>query len=170
MSDLPSGTVTFLLTDIEGSTRLWEEQPDAMRLALARHDAMAASIVGEFAGVLVKSRGEGDSLFAVFPLANDAAAAACAIQSAFLRESWPNSLALKVRMALHTGDAGLRDGDYYGAAVNRCARLRAVGHGGQILLFAPSPELIRASLPPHVSFAGCGEHRLKDLSRPQTSI
>src|SRR5438874_6889157 len=133
MADLPSGTVTFLFTDIEGSTRLWEQHPQAMEGALARHDALAAEVIGRHGGTLVKHRGEGDSLFAVFPRAVDAVSAAFALQQAFMAEPWPADAPLRVRMALHTGDASARDGDYYGAAVNRCARLRAAAHGGQIL-------------------------------------
>ena len=140
---LPTGTVTFLFTDIEGSTKLWEAQPEAMRLALERHDEIAATVIGEFAGFLIKSRGEGDSLFAVFPLATNALAAAAALQRTFMREDWPGSLSLCVRMALHTGEAGERDGDYYGAAVNRSARLRAIGHGGQILISDVTHDLCR---------------------------
>src|SRR5260370_42192498 len=89
MTELSTGTVTFLFTDIEGSTRLWERQPEAMPAALARHDALAAAVIAQHAGTLVKSRGEGDSLFAVFPGANEAVVAATALQQAFLAESWP---------------------------------------------------------------------------------
>src|SRR5690349_19929995 len=143
MPDLPSGTVTFLLTDIEGSTRLWEKHPEAMKAAVARHDALAASVIAAHQGVLVKSRGEGDSLFAVFARATDAVTAAAALQKALLGEEWPTPAPLRVRMALHTGEADLREGDYYGAAVNRCARLRGAAHGGQVLLSGATQELVR---------------------------
>src|SRR5207247_619569 len=106
------GTVTFLFTDIEGSTRLWEEHPEAMRAALARHDALAAADIAEHGGTLLKSRGEGDSLFAVFARASEAVSAACALQRAFLTEPWPTPTPLRVRIALHTGEAELREGDY----------------------------------------------------------
>src|SRR5438094_4393447 len=119
---LPGGAVTFLLTDIEGSTKLWEQHPRAMEAALTRHDALAAAIVPHHAGTLVKQRGEGDSLFAVFARASDAVAAATALQQALCSEPWPAETPVRVRMALHTGDASPRAGDYYGAAVNRCAR------------------------------------------------
>src|SRR5436189_3921326 len=95
---LPSGTVTFLFTDIEGSTRLWEQHPDAMRAALARHDALAAALVEQHSGNLLKSRGEGDSLFAVFPRATEALAAAVAFQRALVAEPWPAEASLRVRM------------------------------------------------------------------------
>ena len=164
MSELPTGTVTFLLTDIEGSTTLWEQYPEAMPQALARHDALAAATVRQHGGVLVKSRGEGDSLFAVFARTTDAVTAACALQRALLAESWPAQTPLRVRMALHTGEADLRDGDYYGPAVNRCARLRAVAHGGQILLSAATAELVRDSLPEGAGLLDMGEQRLRDLT------
>src|SRR5918911_255369 len=94
--NLPSGTLTFLFTDIEGSTRLWEEHPEAMRLALARHDALAADLFDRHGGVLVKGRGEGDSLFAVFPRASDAVAAAGVLQRSFLQEPWPAGTSLRL--------------------------------------------------------------------------
>src|SRR5207247_1426666 len=120
------GTVTFLLTDIEGSTQLWERQPGAMRLALVRHDQIISTAVQQHEGSVVKNRGEGDSVFAVFSRATDALAAACALQQALHAEGWPADLRLRVRVAIHTGEAELREGDYFGSAVNRCARLRAV--------------------------------------------
>jgi len=168
MADFPSGTVTFLLTDIEGSTRLWEDSPEAMRLAMLRHDEIAGAIVSEFAGVLVKSRGEGDSMFAAFPLATDAVSAAFALQTAFIREKWPHTVPFRMRMALHTGEAGLRDGDYYGLAVNRCARLRTIAHGGQVLLSDVTHDLCLDALPFGCSLKPLCEHRLKDLGRPES--
>ncbi len=131
---LPSGTVTFLFTDIEGSTRLWQQHPDAMRVIMTRHDALRTAGIEQHGGVVVKSRGEGDSFFAVFVRATDAVASASTIQQALLCESWPSEISIRVRMALHTGEADLRDNDYYGNAVNRCARLRAIAHGGQVVL------------------------------------
>src|SRR5688500_17569436 len=147
MADLPTGTVTFLLTDIEGSTRLWEEQPEAMRQALARHDALAASVIDEHGGTLLKRRGEGDSLFAVFARATDALAAATARQQALVHEPWLTPTPLRVRMALHTGEADQQEDDYFGPAVNRCARLRAAAHGGQVLLSQATQALVREELP-----------------------
>src|SRR5579862_8413681 len=102
MAELPMGTVTFLFTDIEGSTRLWEEHPEAMQAALARHDALAGTIIARHEGVLVKHRGEGDSLFAVFPRPSDAVEAAVALQLALVAETWPTVTPLRVRVALHT--------------------------------------------------------------------
>ena len=168
MADLPTGTVTFLFSDVEGSTRLWEEHPETMRNVLARHDALAAAVIDQYGGILVKSRGEGDSLFCVFALASDATAAVLALQLALTREPWPAETPLRVRMALHTGEPTPRDGDYYGPPVNRCARLRAIAHGGQVLLSDVTHDLGRDSLPPGVSLKPLGEHRLKDLGRPET--
>jgi predicted ATPase/class 3 adenylate cyclase len=167
MAELPTGTVTFLFTDIEGSTRLWEQHSEAMRDAMARHDVLAAAVIEQHAGTLVKSRGEGDSLFAVFHSPAEALAAARALQQALLAEPWPAPVPLRVRMALHTGEADRRDGDYYGAAVNRCARLRAAGHGGQILLSLATQELVRDHLPQGGQLIDLGEWRLKDLIRPE---
>src|SRR5262245_50073588 len=112
--DLPAGTVTFLFSDVEGSTRLWAQHPEAMARACARHDELIETLVAHNAGAVVRPRGEGDSRFAVFARASDAVAAACAVQRAFVAEPWPLPAPLAVRMALHTGEADLRDGDYYG--------------------------------------------------------
>ncbi|MFN8526764.1 MAG: adenylate/guanylate cyclase domain-containing protein [Chloroflexota bacterium] len=167
MAELPRGTVTFLFTDIEGSTRRWEHDPDRMRAALARHDVLLAAAIEQHEGVVVKARGEGDSIFAVFDRATDAADAAISIQKSLSAEVWPTTEPIRVRMALHTGEAELRDGDYYGAAVNRCARLRAAGHGGQILLSRSTFDLIRDAPPAGVSLISLGEFRLKDLIRSE---
>src|SRR5947209_16445625 len=147
MVELPSGTVTFLLTDIEGSTALWERSPEAMGLTVARHDALLSETIARSRGVVIHNRGEGDSFFAVFGRAEDAFAAAREIQQALRVEDWPTKMPLRVRMAMHTGEAELRAGDYFGAAVNRCARLRAIAHGGQVLLSRATYDLVRSALP-----------------------
>src|SRR5262249_4940350 len=134
MTELPTGTVTFLLTDVEGSTALWEAAPGPMRAALARHDLLFEAAIAQHGGNHIRPRGEGDSRFAVFASAPDAVAACLTVQRAFAAEPWPTPRPIKVRIGLHTGEAELRDHDYYGSAVNRCARLRSIGHGGQILL------------------------------------
>ncbi len=167
MPALPTGTITFLFTDVEGSTRLWEEEPDAMRQALARHDTLVVACVERHAGTIVRPRGEGDSRFAVFTRATDAVAAACALQQALFSEPWPTLTPLRVRMALHTGEADLREGDYHGTAVNRCARLRAIAYGGQTLLSQLTYDLVRDAVPDGASLRDLGEHRLKDLVRPE---
>ena len=165
--DLPTGTVTFLFTDIEGSTSLWEQHPKAMRAALVRHDNLIEELVQGNSGVLVRPRGEGDSRFAVFTRASDSVAASCAIGQAFLIEPWAIPNPLRVRIGLHTGEADLRDGDYYGSAVNRCARLRALAHGGQIVLSSVTIGLVRDGLPEKIGLRDLGEHRLKDLQHPE---
>src|ERR671932_2837390 len=167
MADLPTGTVTFLFTDIAGSTTLWEQQPDAARAALARHDALVEGIVAEHGGTVVRPRGEGDSRFAVFARATDAVLAAAALQQALAAEPWPTPTPLRVRMALHTGEADLRDGDYYGTAVNRCARLRAVAHGGQTVLSQATYDLVREHPLAGIELRDLGKHRLKDLQQPE---
>jgi predicted ATPase/class 3 adenylate cyclase/Tfp pilus assembly protein PilF len=164
---LPTGTLTFLFTDIEGSTQLWERHPDAAHAALARHDALIEGCVARHGGMVVRPRGEGDSRFAVFHQAADAVAGAAAIQRALDAEPWTTPAPVRVRMALHTGAADLRAGDYYGSAVNRCARLRAIAHGGQTLLSLVTSALVRESLPAGLELRDLGEHRLKDLSHPE---
>ncbi len=164
---LPMGTVTFMFTDIEGSTRLWQQHPEPMRTALVRHDALLGAIVEGHAGAVVKSRGEGDSIFSVFGRAADAVAAACDIQLALLRGPWPADMSIRVRMALHTGESELRDYDYYGNTVNRCARLRSIAHGGQILISEATGQLVRDGLAGEISLRELGSHRLKDLQRPE---
>src|SRR6202011_3054552 len=132
MSGLPSGMVTFLFTDLEGSTRLWEQHPDAMRPALARHDALLRGAVEEHAGLVVKTTGDG--LHAVFVTTRDALDAALAAQRALAAEEWGATGPLRVRMGLHTGDAEARDGDYYGPSTNRAARVMAAAHGEQLVV------------------------------------
>ncbi|MEA2574856.1 MAG: hypothetical protein QOH93_2154 [Chloroflexia bacterium] len=167
MHNLPSGTVTFLFTDIEGSTVLWEQHPEQARTALGRHDKIVEEAVGRHNGMLVRPRGEGDSRFAVFPRATDATACAAALQKAFHAEQWATPAPLRVRIALHTGEADLREGDYYGTAVNRCARLRSAAHGGQTLLSGTTYDLVCEALPPGLELRDLGEHSLKDLQRPE---
>jgi predicted ATPase/class 3 adenylate cyclase len=164
---LPSGTVTFLLTDVEGSTALWEQAPEPMRIALARHDTLFEGAVAQHSGVHIRPRGEGDSRFTVFGSAPDAIAAALAIQRALAGEPWPTPRPIAVRIGIHTGEAELRDRDYYGSAVNRCARLRNIGHGGQILLSESTATLSRGFLSAGVSLLHLGQHRLKDLTQPE---
>jgi predicted ATPase/class 3 adenylate cyclase len=167
MTELPSGTVTFLLTDVEGSTALWEEAPEATHVALARHDALFDEIVREHHGIHIRPRGEGDSRFAVFTSAPDAVATAIAVQRAFAAEAWPTPRPITVRIGLHTGEAEVRDGDYYGSTVNRCARLRGIGHGGQILLSEATAALVREGMSSGTRLLDLGLHRLKGLTQPE---
>src|SRR5262245_51577324 len=166
-SRLPTGTVTFLFTDVEGSTRLWEAHPDQMRAALVAHDALIEALTEQHGGRVVRPRGEGASRFCVFARATDAVAAAAAIQRALQAQDWPPETPLRVRLALHTGEADLRDGDYYGGAVNRAARLRAIAHGGQALLSMATHDLVRDALPAGTALRDLGEQRLADLQRPE---
>ncbi|HEY6042303.1 MAG TPA: adenylate/guanylate cyclase domain-containing protein, partial [Anaerolineae bacterium] len=167
MGDWPTGTVTFLFTDVEGSTRLWEQAPLAMRESLTRHDVLVEGSVTANEGRVVHPRGEGDSRFAVFGRATDAVAAARDLQQALFAEAWTTPRPVRVRIALHTGQAELRDDDYYGSDVNRCARLRAIASGGQTLMSQVTFDLIRDALPAQVTVRDLGEHRLKDLQRAE---
>src|SRR5215203_1402540 len=128
MAHLPSGTVTFLFTDIEGSTARWEHQPEAMRAALARHDALVRAAIQEHGGHVVKTMG--DAFHAAFVRAPEAVAAALNAQRRLQAEPWGEVGSLRVRMSLHTGVAEERDGDYYGPTLNRAARILSAGHGG----------------------------------------
>src|SRR5262245_32041588 len=138
-----------------------------MRAALVEHDALIEFLTAQHGGRVVRPRGEGDSRFCVFARATDAVTAAAAIQRALHAEAWPPETPLRVRLALHTGEADLRAGDYYGNAANRCARLRAIAHGGQAVLSMATEELVRDTLPPGVALQDLGEHRLSDLARPE---
>ena len=159
MSELPSGTVTFLFTDLEGSTRLWEEHPDAMRPALIRHDEILSGAVLAHEGHVVKTTGDG--MHAVFATAHGALGAAVAIQLALSAESWSATGPFWVRMGVHTCEADVRDGDYYGSEVNRAARLMSVAHGGQVVVSASTSSLVRDG---SVELVDLGEHRLRDLN------
>ncbi|MBA3507739.1 MAG: tetratricopeptide repeat protein [Betaproteobacteria bacterium] len=177
MPDLPRGTVTFLFTDIEGSTTLWEQYPDAMRVALARHDTLLRYAIESSDGRIVKTTGDG--VYAVFCTAKDALVACLAAQRALqaLEADVPSPeaaasdirlpIAPRVRMGLHTGAAELRDGDYFGGSLNRAARIMSVAHGEQVLLSAATAEMVRGQLPEDVTLREMGEHRLKGLLNPE---
>ena len=161
----PSGTITLLFTDIEGSTKLWEAHPEAMGIALARHDALLRETIEAHAGFVFKTIG--DAFCAAFHTAPEALGAALIAQQVLAAEPWPGGLSIKVRMALHTGAVESRDNDYFGQPLNRVARLLAVGYGGQTILSQVTYDLIRDSLPPQTTLKDLGEHRLKDLARPE---
>lgn len=168
LHELPaSGGPTFLLTDVEGSTWLWERDAETMSAALRRHDALLANAVERRGGRVVKERGEGDSIFAVFGAPAGAVAAALDAQLAFDREPWTTEVPLRVRMAIHTGPAESRADDWYGPPVNRCGRLRSVAHGGQVLLSRTTAQLVTAVLPPGATLRSLGRHRLRDLPHPE---
>jgi class 3 adenylate cyclase len=162
---LPTGTVTFLFTDLEGSTQLWEQHAQAMGASLARHDTILRETIAAHKGVVVKTTGDG--IHAVFARATDALTAALAAQLALQTTDWGTGDPLRVRMALHTGVAEERNGDYFGPALNRAARLLAAGHGGQVLLSRATVELVADNLPGDIELRDLGTHRLKDLSRPE---
>jgi predicted ATPase/class 3 adenylate cyclase/DNA-binding SARP family transcriptional activator len=193
---LPTGTLTFLFTDIEGSTRLWDQQPETMRPVLAQHDALLRQIIESHGGHVFKT--VGDQFCAAFATALEALTAALAAQQALQAEPCllpspgrgqvakgppagavfaPRRVCgagggvgvgpLRVRMALHTGAAEERDEDYFGPALNRIARLLDIAHGGQILLSLATQELARDQLPGDASLRDLGEHRLRDLARPE---
>ncbi|WP_216638202.1 BTAD domain-containing putative transcriptional regulator [Mycobacterium sp. 1423905.2] len=159
--------VTFVLTDIEGSTAAWEAQADAMAVALARHDELVEQVVTSRGGRLIKTRGEGDATFSVFERPSAAAAAAIELQDAISHEPWPLREPMRVRIAVHTGEVELRDGDYFGRAVNRAARLRSVAAGGQILCSGATAELVIDSLPDDVVLTDLGMRQLRNLARPE---
>jgi predicted ATPase/class 3 adenylate cyclase len=160
-------SVALLLTDVEASTRLWEQDPRAMAAALERHDRIAADTVAAAGGRVEKPRGEGDSVFAVFEDPAAAVAGALALQRALLREPWPQPADIRVRMGVHCGIAERRDGQYYGTEPNRCARLRGLARGGEILLSDLVARAVRTRLPEGASLLDLGSHRLKDVARPE---
>ncbi len=161
---LLGGTVTFLFTDIEGSTKLWERHPEAMRAALQQHDALLRQAIQDNDGCVFKT--VGDAFYAVFDDAVDALSAAHAAQTAIMAQDWGKT-PLLIRMALHTGTAEVRDDDYFGPSVNHVARLISAGHGGQILVSAATRALVQSWLPEEHSLRDLGEHTLKDLERAE---
>lgn len=166
---VPSVTraVTFLLTDIEGSTAAWEAEAGAMAAALARHDELIEHVVTSRGGRLIKTRGEGDATFSVFERPSAAASAAVELQDAIAHEPWALRQPIRVRVALHTGEVELRDGDYFGRAVNRVARLRSLAEGGQILCSGATAELVIDSLADDVVLTDLGMRQLRNLARPE---
>jgi predicted ATPase/class 3 adenylate cyclase len=164
MNNLPSGTVTFLFTDIEGSTQLWEKYAESMQAVLAKHDSILKEAVESNHGHIIKTTGDG--AHAVFEKAIDSVNATLEAQNN-LQHLVQVQESLKVRMGLHTGEAELRDNDYYGQALNRTARIMSLAHGGQILLSGITAEVVSDHLPANISLLDLGEHRLKDLIRPE---
>lgn len=164
---LPGGTLTFVLTDIESSTKLWEIDPESMNPAVERHEELIRETVSRNGGQVVRERGEGDSTFSVFKKASDAASAAVDLQIQLAKETWKGDLPIKVRMGIHTGEASLRAGNYYGQTINRTARLREIAHGGQALLSQATYELMRDDVPRSAVIVPLGPHILRDLSRAE---
>jgi class 3 adenylate cyclase len=166
-SVLPSGVVTFSLTDIEGSTDLWEAHPDVMARVIMRHHELAAEVAEAHGGRMPRSQGEGDSTVSAFARASDAIEAALAFQRAVTREAWPDGIELRVRTGLHTGEAQIEHGDYFGAALSRTARLRALGRGGQVMISQATAELVADSLPPDVTLHDLGRVQLRGFGRAE---
>ena len=156
---LPTGTVTFVFTDIEGSTRLLQELGEGYRAVQDEHDEIMRTAITDEAGIVVRT--EGDSFFAVFPTPAQAVRATVAAQQAIHAHNWPEGVELRVRMGIHTGEGTLGGDDYLGLDVNRAARIGAAGHGGQLLVSGPATALIEHSLPAGVELRDLGSHRLQ---------
>jgi predicted ATPase/class 3 adenylate cyclase len=164
-SDSSLESLTFVFTDLESSTRLWERFPDAMKDAMERHDAILRDAVVDFDGRVVKITGDG--LMAVFASAADGVQACLEAQRALRDEAWGETGPLRVRMGMHAGEAQPRAGDFFGPPVNRAARIMAAAHGGQVLISEHAAELARERLPAGAGLRDLGEHRLKDLFQPE---
>ena len=164
VSELPTGTVTLLLADVEGSTRLWETQPDEMAVAVARLDQVLSDVVAAHDGVRPVEQGEGDSFVIAFARASDAVACALDLQRAPLAP-------IRLRIGINTGEVRLRDeGNYIGPTINRTARLRDLAHGGQTVLSGATEPMVVDQLPPDVSLTDLGTHPLRDLPRPERVV
>lgn len=161
VSELPTGTVTLLLADVEGSTRLWDNQPGKMAAAVERLDAVVSELVAAHGGVRPLEQGEGDSFVVAFPKASDAVACALALQLAELEP-------IRLRIGLHTGEIQLRDeSNYAGPTINRAARIRDLAHGGQTVLSGATEAMVLDRLPPDAWLADLGSYSLRDLPRPE---
>src|SRR5580693_3629056 len=161
VSELPTGTVTLLLADVEGSTRLWQTQPDEMSAAVARLDRALSDLLTAHRGVRPVEQGEGDSFVVAFARASDAVAFALQLQLTPLAP-------IKLRVGLHTGEVQLRDeANYIGPTINRTARLRDLAHGGQTVLSATTSDLLADGLPEGAWMLDLGAHPLRDLPRPE---
>ncbi len=161
----PSGTVTFLLTDLEGSTRLWEQGPDAMKTAMVRHDELLEKTVAAHRGHVFARMGDG--MAAAFATARDAVCAAAAFQQALAAEAWGTARPLRARIGLHTDEAVIVDDTGYASLpINRCSRLMTAAHGGQTVVSGATEMLMRGQLPAGMELVDLGEHRLRDLGQP----
>jgi class 3 adenylate cyclase/tetratricopeptide (TPR) repeat protein len=162
-----NGELTFVLTDVESSTTLWELFPDQMSTAIAAHEAIIAAAVTRHGGDLIRDRGEGDSTFAVFTSPVAAVAAASELARELFNTAWSEEAPLRVRVVVYTGEVESRDGDYYGTTVNRAARTRSLAFGGQVLLGSRTVELVGDELPPLTELVDLGPRELKDLASPE---
>jgi len=168
---VPTGTVTFLFTDIEGSTRLWQQYPEAMKRALTRHHALLQQAIESHGGYVFQI--VGDAFCAAFQTASNAVTAARAAQRALAGEPWGETGPIRVRMAVHTGTADVHAGEHKsgeyasGLTLSHASRLLSVAHGGQILASSAAQEVLREDLPAHVELLDLGRHRLRDLARAE---
>jgi predicted ATPase/class 3 adenylate cyclase len=167
VGELPTGTVTFLFTDIVGSTRLWEEHSESMKKAIARHDELVRGAIERNQGVVFSTMGDG--MAAAFVSAPAALRAILEAQHGLAAEAWDDTGPILVRMGLHSDEGRLRaPGQYVNRPLNRCARLMALAHGGQVLVSDATEALTRNALPDGVGLVDLGEHRMRDLTRPET--
>ncbi|MGI8737396.1 MAG: adenylate/guanylate cyclase domain-containing protein [Candidatus Eremiobacter antarcticus] len=164
-TSMPTGTVTFLFTDIEGSTQRWEAHRAEMEQAVAHHDKLLRTAMTKHNGFVFKT--VGDAFCVAFNHPQDAVAAAIGVQRALQSKDFSSVDGLRARMAIHTGTAHERDADYFGPTVNRVARLLAIGHGGQVLVSGTATDLLQGSLPEHTSLRDLGQHQLRDLAFPE---
>jgi class 3 adenylate cyclase/WD40 repeat protein/energy-coupling factor transporter ATP-binding protein EcfA2 len=166
-STLPTGVMTFCVSDIEGSTSLWESQPATMAESLVRHDELIAGVVAAHGGRFLKSMGEGDSTASVFEIPTQALKAAIEATDVLAEESWPGGAPIRVRFGLHTGAAERRGGVYFGTTPNMAARVRGAGGGGEILLSEVTAALVEGDLPDGYAIVDLGAHHLKGIEQPQ---
>jgi predicted ATPase/class 3 adenylate cyclase len=163
---LPDGTVTFVFTDVVGSTELWDRASSTMREAMVTHDRLIERAVEINSGAVVRPRGEGDSRFAVFRHASDALSGAAEVLELLENEVWKTPVPIRIRVGIHTGEADLREGDYYGRAVNLCARIRGLAEPNQVLVSeATSRLLLRSGA--RIQLYDAGIHALKGISVPE---
>ena len=160
----PSGTVTFLITDLEGSTRMWEQDPEAMKAAMVRHDELLEKTIAANRGYIFSRMGDG--MAAAFATAGDAVCAASAFQRTLSDEPWRTERPLRARIGLHTDEAVVVNDNYVSQPVNRCSRLMTAAHGGQAVISGATESLVRHQLPDGMELVDLGEHRLRDLGRP----
>jgi class 3 adenylate cyclase len=165
VANLPSGTVALLFSDVEGSTLMWRQQSNSMRAATARLDELVDEVAARHEGHVVKPRGEGDSHFVVFSRASQAVEAGADLVRAVDGEAWAAGLSLRVRAAVHIAEVDLRGGDYYGVGVNQAARLRALAHGGQLLVSRAVADVAGHLLTGELELRSLGSHRVRDFPR-----
>src|SRR3990172_8309257 len=165
MPSLPAGTVTFLFTDLEGSTRLLQHLGDRYAALLQEYRRLLQAACRERGGREVDT--QGDALFVAFPRAHDAVAGAVSAQQTIAGHRWPEDVTVRARMGIHTGEPVKTETGYVGMDVHRAARICQAGHGGQILLSQTTSDLIEDDLPVGVGLRDLGRHRLKDLAQPQ---